>query len=112
MTRRRTVRAALGCAAAAALAANVAAAAPGDTVFEREGGAVGIPAAVFPHWVHRVQYRCDACHPRLFEMRKGAAAITMQKIDQGEYCGECHNGSTAFKTEFQTCARCHVPPPE
>lgn len=87
----------------------------GDLVFERKGGAPGsegILPAVFPHWVHRVRYRCYACHPKPFEMQQGANPITMNTIKQGQFCGACHNGQIAFNVEFQTCARCHKAPAE
>ena len=90
-------------------------AALGDLVFEREGqveGASAFPPAVFPHWVHRVRYRCYACHPALFEMKQGANAVTMDAIKKGQFCGACHNGKAAFNVDFQNCARCHKPPEE
>ena len=90
-------------------------AALGDIEFERgeeEEGSAGIRPAVFPHWVHRVRFRCYVCHPRLFEMQQGANEITMEKIKQGEFCGACHNGTTAFRVEFQNCTRCHREPEE
>ncbi|MFQ5915165.1 MAG: c(7)-type cytochrome triheme domain-containing protein [Nitrospinota bacterium] len=90
----------------------VAQSVPGDIVFEREAGEKGVPAAVFPHWLHRVRFRCYVCHPQIFEMKKGANAITMEKIRGGEFCGRCHNGRTAFPVDFQSCSRCHKPPEE
>lgn len=85
-------------------------AAPGDIVFKRKAEVQGFEPAVFPHWVHRVRFRCYACHPRIFEMKKGANEVTMDKINKGEFCGKCHNGKIAFNVEFQTCGRCHVAP--
>lgn len=88
-------------------------AAPGDLVFERkEGASQGIPPSIFPHWVHRIRYRCSVCHPAIFEMQAGASEITMNKIKQGEVCGRCHNGNIAFNVEFQNCTRCHRQPEE
>jgi len=60
---------------------------------------------VFRHEVHTRLLACDACHPRLFVMQKGADPITMEKIYAGEYCGRCH-GTVAFAVE-PNCARCH-----
>ena len=91
------------------------AAAPGDIVFERAAGAAGaagIPAAIFPHWVHRVRYRCSVCHPKIFEMKLGANPITMDAIGKGQFCGQCHNGRTSFQVDFQNCTRCHKEPAE
>ena len=79
-------------------------AAPGDIVFERPGGAQGFPAAVFPHWVHRMKFRCYVCHPKIFAMKKGASKVTMETINAGPYCGVCH-GKAAFPAT--ACARCH-----
>ena len=85
-------------------------AAPGDVIFERQSETPGdgsFEPAVFPHWVHRIRYRCDTCHPRIFAMNPGTANITMDMIGRGEACGECHNGRTAFGVDFQNCSRCH-----
>ncbi|MFQ5773638.1 MAG: cytochrome c3 family protein [Kiloniellaceae bacterium] len=104
----------LGLAAGLALGATAGWSAYGDIVFEREGdgsataGPAGVPPATFPHWVHRIRYRCYVCHPKIFEMKAGANEITMDRMRQGESCAVCHDGATAFGIEFQTCARCHV----
>ncbi len=91
--------------------------APGDIVFERSGdgplvapGSSSVPPAVFPHWSHRIRYRCYVCHETPFVMKAGANEITMEKMEKGESCALCHNGLVAFPVEFQTCARCHVAP--
>ena len=86
------------------------AAAPGDLVIPRQEGAGGeefMPPSVFPHWVHRLRFRCDACHDSLFEMELGATEITMDQMGAGESCGVCHNGQIAFDTGFEQCERCH-----
>ena len=70
-----------------------------------------LPPASFPHWVHRLRYRCRACHVELFEPRSGANRITMRQIADGAACGRCHDGSAAFAATIGTCQRCHVPPP-
>lgn len=90
-----------------AILANAATGVEGDVVFKREGGG-GTPPAVFPHWVHRIWYRCYACHPGLFEMKAGEAKITMDAIQEGRACGTCHNGKVAWAVTFETCNRCHV----
>lgn len=83
----------------------------GDIVFSNPPpGSGGVPQAFFPHWVHRIRYRCYVCHNDLFAMKKGTNSISMAKIQRGEYCGACHNGKTAFTVELQTCARCHPAP--
>lgn len=81
----------------------------GDTKFERKGQvAEDVPPAYFPHWIHRIQYKCGACHEDLFKMKSGSADITMDGIKEGKACGACHNGKAAFEANFDTCLRCHV----
>lgn len=84
---------------------------PGDATGAATGIRTdGLPPAVFPHWVHRIRYRCKACHMELFEPRQGANRITMQQIAAGAACGRCHNGAVAFAATIGTCQRCHVRP--
>jgi c(7)-type cytochrome triheme protein len=84
-------------------------AAPGDVELKRKGDAgSGFPVAVFPHWVHRINYRCDACHTRLFEMQAGTLETSMADINSGQACGTCHDGKKAFAAGFNNCNRCHV----
>ena len=78
----------------------------GDVVYSRTGGGDDeFPAAYFPHWVHRIKYKCYACHDNLFPMRRGTSP-TMAAMAKGESCGTCHNGKVAFGVD--TCQRCHV----
>lgn len=86
----------------------------GDIVFEKQETqqAEGIPSAVFPHWFHRIRYRCFVCHPDIFPMEQTNEGQNMQEINAGKSCGTCHNGEIAWAPSFETCARCHVPPPE
>lgn len=89
---------------------------PGNILFERTaeeseaGESTIFPAAIFPHWSHRILYRCDACHDSLFKMEQGATPVTMALMGKGEVCGACHNGEIAFGSDFVSCARCHQPP--
>lgn len=92
----------------AGLLVGAALAVEGDVVLKREGGEGGIPLAVFPHWFHRIRYKCYACHPALFEMKAGANKVTMDAIGKGKFCGACHNGKIAWGVSFETCNRCHV----
>ncbi len=80
----------------------------GDIAFKRkpEGGD-DVPAAVFPHWIHRMQYKCGACHEELFKMKAGDNEVSMDLIQDGKSCGICHNGKAAFESNFDTCQRCH-----
>lgn len=80
----------------------------GDVKFERKAaGMDDVPPAVFPHWLHRMSYKCGACHEEPFKMKAGANPITMEAIKSGTSCGTCHNGKIAFEANFDTCQRCH-----
>jgi len=51
---------------------------------------------------------CGDCHPKPFMMVKGYAKMKMVEIIAGKYCGECHNGKRAFRTDkAENCAKCH-----
>lgn len=65
------------------------------------------PPARFSHWTHRIRYRCMACHPSVFDMRRAADTLAMDDLRKGEACGLCHNGRAAFG--LVECNRCHVP---
>ena len=88
-----------------AVAADTAVAVEGDIVFTRKDGPGGTPVAMFPHWIHRIRYKCYACHPALFEMKAGANAVSMDLIMAGKACGACHNGKLAWAVSFETCTR-------
>ncbi len=90
------------------LASSAGLAVKGDVVFKRQGEKGGTPPAVFPHWIHRIRYKCYACHPDPFKMKAGADKVTMDAIMKGESCGACHNGKVAWGVTFETCGRCHV----
>ena len=83
--------------------------AEGDVVFKRESAEGETPPAVFPHWSHRIRYKCYVCHPGVFKMQANAEAITMDAIMNGKFCGVCHNGTIAWPVTFDTCNRCHTP---
>jgi len=52
--------------------------------------------------------KCNECHVKIFKMKKGTAKMKMADINAGKFCGECHNGGRAFKTDDQAnCVRCH-----
>lgn len=92
----------------------VAISAPGDLIIPRKGEDLDTkytPESIFPHWIHRIRYRCDACHDSLFKMELGATEITMDMMEKGESCSVCHNGAGAFDINFQTCNRCHAQQP-
>lgn len=64
-----------------------------------------VGAVVFPHWFHRIRYKCKVCHEKIFVMQKGANKISMREIMDGKFCGTCHNGMIAW--EPLECKKCH-----
>ena len=83
----------------------------GDVILYRYKGTmaeVGLLPVVFPHWTHRMQFKCKACHEGIFPMQQGASDITMSAIIDGKYCGACHNGKIAWDPLY--CDRCHSLP--
>jgi c(7)-type cytochrome triheme protein len=91
-------------------APDTAAAQPEAPANTRSFVTASLPPAQFPHWVHRIRYRCKTCHMQIFEPRQGANRITMADIGAGQACGVCHDGQTAFASGFGECERCHVAP--
>ncbi len=80
----------------------------GDVVFQRKGAAdKDTPPAQFPHWAHRIRFKCYVCHDAIFKMKAGTNAVSMDAILEGKFCGACHDGKTAFPVGFETCQRCH-----
>lgn len=78
----------------------------GDVVINNYSDAAGMRPVVFPHWFHRVRFRCKVCHGDLgFKFKAGGNEITMVKIIDGQYCGACHNGQLAWAVE--NCNLCH-----
>jgi len=82
----------------------------GDITFVRKTkGSDDVAPAFFPHWVHRVKFKCYVCHNKTvgFIMKAGSTPIDMDAIEDGKFCGECHKGKPAFAVNFETCNRCH-----
>jgi len=77
----------------------------GDITMNRYAEEAGVPPVIFPHWFHRIRFKCKICHSDIFEMRAGANDVTMIKIIKGQYCGKCHNGRIAWAPLY--CDRCH-----
>jgi len=78
----------------------------GDVILNRYAESEGMRPVVFPHWFHRIRFRCKVCHHELgFEMRAGGNDVTMDEIIDGRYCGMCHNGEVAWSVE--NCDLCH-----
>lgn len=52
--------------------------------------------------------KCNDCHTKIFKMKKGSIPMKMAELNAGKFCGECHNGTKAFKTsDAANCAKCH-----
>jgi len=84
----------------------------GDVSFERSSRG-RLPAAVFPHWLHRAQFTCRVCHQELkFAMSSGQTRMSRAALIGGRFCGACHNGDQAFslrpKDGGDSCGRCHL----
>jgi len=78
----------------------------GDVVINNYADAAGMRPVVFPHWYHRIRFRCKVCHADLgFAFKAGGNDITMEKIIDGQFCGACHNGEVAWSIE--NCGMCH-----
>ena len=78
----------------------------GDVVINNYSDASGMRPVVFPHWFHRIRYRCKVCHADLgFKFKAGGNDINMVKVIDGQFCGACHNGDVAWSIE--NCNMCH-----
>lgn len=52
--------------------------------------------------------KCLDCHSKIFKMKKGSTKMTMSDINEGKYCGKCHNGTRAFSAkDTANCGECH-----
>ncbi len=77
-----------------------------DVVINHRSEKEGVRPVVFPHWFHRIRFRCKVCHFELgFQMRAGANQVTMTDIIDGRFCGMCHNGQVAWAAD--RCDLCH-----
>ena len=78
----------------------------GDVVINRYSDKAGVRPVVFPHWFHRIRFRCKVCHQELgFKMRAGANDVLMADIIDGKFCGMCHNERIAWGAD--RCDLCH-----
>jgi c(7)-type cytochrome triheme protein len=90
----------------ALVAAEPARAEYGDVVLNKRAQKAGVRPVVFPHWFHRIRFRCKVCHTEFgFKMRAGANDVLMKDIIDGRFCGICHNGQVAWGAE--QCDLCH-----
>lgn len=72
-----------------------------------------VKTVIFNHKTHTMDagLDCDSCHDELFEMEAGVAEeaedFTMASLYEGNYCGACHDGETAFASDTR-CTTCHI----
>ena len=79
----------------------------GDVILNHRSETEGVRPVIFPHWFHRIRFRCKVCHSELgFEMRAGANDVKMTDIADGKFCGMCHNNRIAWGPE--RCDLCHT----
>jgi c(7)-type cytochrome triheme protein len=77
-----------------------------DVVLNQNSEKQGMRPVVFPHWFHRIRFRCKVCHHELgFKMRAGGNVVKMDDIINGKFCGMCHNGQVAWTAD--RCDLCH-----
>jgi len=82
----------------------------GDVVLNRYAEREGMRPVIFPHWFHRIRFRCKVCHSELgFVMRAGGNDVQMSDIIEGRFCGLCHNGEIAWSVD--NCDLCHTGKP-
>ena len=54
--------------------------------------------------------KCANCHtqPKLFGKKIGSDKITMAAMNEGKFCGSCHDGKAAFSVKTPSdCMKCH-----
>lgn len=85
-----------------------------QAVADEDGGEITYKSTTFSHAVHGndgAGFDCDACHDGIFDMEAGsmesADGFSMNAIYEGEYCGSCHDGDTAFSSK-EDCTTCHT----
>lgn len=82
---------------------------PADFTFE---GAKDSPGPVtYSHEKHQAKFpKCNACHTKVFQMKKGKSGpITMAAMNEGKFCGACHDGTQAFSVKDEAnCTKCHM----
>lgn len=80
---------------------------PAGKTIEYAGGGFG--KVTFDGKIHADKgLKCNDCHTKIFQMKKGSVKITMADMNAGKNCGECHNGKKAFKSsDAANCAKCH-----
>ncbi|MDH5572363.1 MAG: hypothetical protein OEY89_11395, partial [Gammaproteobacteria bacterium] len=83
----------------------------GDIIMDKTAAGMkagDVEAVLFPHWFHRIRFRCKVCHEDVFKTEKGGNDVNMDAISAGESCGMCHDGAIA--TNSLECESCHFYP--
>lgn len=88
---------------------------------EDHGGKIiftkSVKAVTFDHKKHiDAGFDCESCHEEPFEYATGTAEesenFNHKAFAEGEYCGACHDGSSAFTSDKKTangkCTLCHI----
>lgn len=77
----------------------------GDVVFK----AGRAKDAVFSHEKHvaDIGLKCTDCHDALYTSIRAHKKVTMAQMGQGQSCGACHDGKTAFDLKGN-CSHCHT----
>jgi c(7)-type cytochrome triheme protein len=82
----------------------------GDVIINNKAEKNGMRPVIFPHWFHRIRFKCKVCHLELgFQMKAGSNNITMEAIVNKTFCGACHNGQMAWGPV--NCDMCHTGKP-
>jgi len=77
-----------------------------DVTINTRAESEGVAPVIYPHWFHRIRFQCSVCHVDLgIKMGAGTTGITMEKLIDGQYCGACHDGETAWSMD--NCDLCH-----
>lgn len=64
----------------------------------------------FSHGKHTQWLTCANCHNAIFKREAGTAKITMEDIDNGKYCGVCHDKVAVAQPSG--CKGCHKVKPK
>jgi c(7)-type cytochrome triheme protein len=69
-----------------------------------------VKGVYFSHKEHK-DLSCEDCHEDIFAEEAGVAEaggnFTMKLMEEGETCGACHDGETAFSVK-ESCTKCHI----
>lgn len=60
---------------------------------------------IFSHAAHTQWLTCTNCHNAIFKREAGSTTITMDAIDDGKYCGVCHD--KVALAQPSGCKGCH-----